>query len=73
MQSGWPVEVSGRTLLQMCPLGTSFESTIKGVMTRSMVDALSDLCSPFVKGGNFAFITAIASSLFPQTEYRSLE
>ena len=37
---------------------------IKGVMTWSMVDALSELCSPFLKGGNSAFIAAIASGLF---------
>ena len=29
--------------------------------------------SPFVRGGNDAFIAAIASGIFPQTEYRSLE
>ena len=29
-------------------------SFIKGVMTRLMVDALSELCSPFIKGGNSA-------------------
>jgi len=46
---------------------------IKGVMTRSIVDTLSELCSPFLKGGNSAFITAIASGLLSQTEYRSLE
>jgi len=33
----------------------------KGVMTWSIVGALSELCSPFLKGGNFAFIAAIAS------------
>ena len=33
-------------------------------MTRSMVDALSELCSPFLKGANSAFIAAIASGLF---------
>ena len=37
---------------------------LKGVMTRSMVNAFSELCSPFFKGGNSAFITAIASGLF---------
>jgi len=36
-------------------------------MTRSMVDALLELCSPCLKGGNSAFIAAIASGLFPQT------
>ena len=46
---------------------------IKGVVTRSMVDALSELCSPFLKGGNSVFIVAIVSSLFPQNEYRSLK
>jgi len=38
---------------------------LKGVMTPSMVDALSELCSPFLKGGISAFIAAIASGLFP--------
>jgi len=46
---------------------------IRGVMTRSVVDVFSEFCSPFLKGGNSAFIAAIASGLFPQTEYRSLE
>jgi len=45
----------------------------KGVMTGSMVDAVSELCFPFLKGGNSAFIAAIGIGLFPQTEYRSLE
>jgi len=45
---------------------------IKGVMTRSTVDAVLELCSPFLKGGNSEFIAAIASGLFPQTEYRSV-
>ena len=43
---------------------------IKGVMTRSMIDTLSELCSPFLKGGNSAFIAVIASGL---SEYRLLE
>jgi len=43
------------------------------VMTRLMVDALSELCFLFLKGGNFAFIAAIASGLFPQTDYQSFE
>ena len=46
---------------------------VKGVMTRSTVDALSELCFPFLKGGNSAFIAAIASVLFPQNESQSLE
>jgi len=46
---------------------------LKGVMTQSMVDALSELCSPFLKGGNSAFIAAMAGGRFPQTEYRSIE
>jgi len=46
---------------------------LKGVMTLSIVDTLSELCSPFLKGGNSAFIAVIASNLFPQTEYRSHE
>ena len=45
----------------------------KGVMSRSSVDALSKLCFPFLKGGNSAFIATVASSLFPKSEYRSLE
>jgi len=46
---------------------------IKGVMIRSMVDALSELYFPLLKGGNITFIAAIASGLLPQNEYRSLE
>ena len=45
---------------------------VKGVKKRSMVDTFR-LCSPFLKVGNSAFIVAIASGLFRQTEYRSLE
>ena len=52
---------------------TGSSSMLKGAMTRLMVDAFSELCFPFLKGGNSAFITAIASGLFPQTEYRPLE
>ena len=44
----------------------------KGVMTGLMIDTLSELCSPFSKGGNSAFITAIANGLFSPTEYWSL-
>jgi len=44
----------------------------KGVMTRSMIKARSELSFPFLKGGNSAFIAAIASGLFPQNEYQSL-
>jgi len=36
-------------------------------MTWSLVDALSELCSPFLKGGNFTFIAVIASGLFHKT------
>jgi len=42
-------------------------------MTRLMVDALSELCSPILKGGNSEFIAAIESGLFPQNEYQSIE
>jgi len=35
-------------------------------MSRSTVEALSELYSPFSKGGNFPFIAAIASGLFPK-------
>ena len=45
----------------------------KGVMTRSNVDVISELCTPFLKGGNSIFIAAIASGLFPQNKYPSLE
>ena len=45
----------------------------KRVMPRPMVDALSELCSTFLKGGNSALIAAIAGGLFPRNEYRSLE
>ena len=38
-----------------------------------MVNAFSELCSPFLKGGNSVFIAAIASGPFPQNGYRSLE
>jgi len=33
-------------------------------MSRSRVDTLSELCFPFLKGGNSAFIAAIASGFF---------
>ena len=36
----------------------------KGIKPRSMVDALLELCSPFLKGDNSAFIAAIASGIF---------
>jgi len=45
---------------------------LKGVMTGLMIDTLSELCSPFSKGGNSACITAIANGLFPPAEYWSL-
>jgi len=37
---------------------------LKWVMSRSRADALSELCSPFLKGGSSVFIAAIASGLF---------
>jgi len=37
------------------------EYIIKGVMSRSRVDALSELCSPLLKWGNSICIAAIAS------------
>jgi len=40
-------------------------------MTRSMVNALSELCSPFLKGDNSAFIAEIASGLFPKPNVSS--
>ena len=45
---------------------------LKGVMTRSMVDALSGLCFSFLKGGSSAFIAAIASDVFPKDDYLPL-
>ena len=41
---------------------------LEGVMSWSRVDALLELCSLFLKGGNSAFITAIASGLFSNGE-----
>jgi len=52
---------------------TNGPQTIRGVLPRSMADIFSELCSPFLKGGNSILIAAIASGLFPQTEYRLLE
>ena len=40
---------------------------IKGVKSRSSVDALSELSSLFLKGSSSAFIAGIASGLFPKT------
>ena len=40
---------------------------VKGVMSQLSVDALSELCSPFLKGVNSTFIAAIASSVCPKT------
>jgi len=57
------------TLLMLLLLGSRF----KEVMTRSIQDALSELCFPFLKEGNSAFIAAIVSGPFPQNEYCSLE
>jgi len=37
------------------------------------VDGRRELCSPFLKGGNSAFIAAMASGLFRQIGSRSLE
>jgi len=54
-------------------IGTLWMGLLNGVMPRSSVDTLSELCSPFLKGGNSTFIPAIASGLFPKNEYRSLE
>jgi len=42
-------------------------------MSRSKVETLLELCAPFLKESNSAFIAAIASGLFPKKEYRSLE
>ena len=43
---------------------------VKRVKPRVGVDALSELCSPLLKGGNSAFIAVIASGLF--FKYQSL-
>jgi len=45
----------------------------KRVMSQSSVDILLELHSPFLKGGNSAFIAAIVSGLFPKSEYQSFE
>ena len=42
-------------------------------MSRSMADALSELCSQFFKGDSSALLAAMASGLVPKSEYRSLE
>ena len=62
----WPHSINFPVWFTVC-------GVVRGVMTRSMVDTLSELCSPVLKVGSSAFIAAIASSLFPQKEYRSLE
>jgi len=41
---------------------------VKGVMSRSRVDALSELGSAFLKGGNSIFNAAIGSGIFPKGE-----
>ena len=46
----------------------SLNELVKGVMPRSSVNALSDLCSSLLKGGNSASIAAIASGLFPKKQ-----
>jgi len=46
---------------------------LKGVMSLPRADSFSELCSPLLKGGNSAFTASMASGLFPQNEYRSLE
>jgi len=51
----------------------AIKASFKGVTTWSMVDTVSELCSPFLKEGSSAFIAAIASGFFPQNECRSLE
>jgi len=53
-------------------LSTTMAVLFKGVMSRSRVAALSEVCFPFVKGGNSTFIVSIASDFSPKTEYRSL-
>ena len=40
---------------------------IEEAMSRLSVGTVWELCSPFLKGGNSAFITAIASDLFQKT------
>ena len=47
--------------------------SVKGVMARSMVDALSAVWFLFKKGGNSAFIAVIASDLFPHHIYKAKE
>ena len=50
-----------------------YSTVLNGVMSWSRVGALFELCSPFLKGGNSAFIAVIASSLISKIEYRSLK
>jgi len=38
-----------------------------------MIDALLELCSPFLKGGNPAFIAVIVTASFYKNEYGRLE
>jgi len=45
----------------------------KGVMKRSMVDPLSELCSLFIKGGNSSLNAATVRGVFRPNEYWSLE
>jgi len=50
-------------LLYLIQLGA--KQWLKGVKTWSIIDAFSEFCSPFLKGGNFAiFIAWIASATF---------
>jgi len=46
---------------------------LEGGMSRSNVEALSELCYPFLKGGNSILIATIASGPFPKNKYWSLE
>ena len=50
----------------MCVLEL-LKDLVKGVMFWSSLETLSELCSPFFKGGNSAFIATIVSGLFPKT------
>jgi len=70
---GLGCKVSHQKILYDLQVCFKLNNYFKGVITQSMVGALSELCSLFLKGGNSAFIAAIANGLFPQNEYQSRE
>jgi len=46
---------------------------VERVTPQSIVDTLSELCSLFLKGRNFAFIVVIANMIVHRNEYQQLE